>query len=157
MKALITCLILLAFFKSNSQIHKVDSSLKNPLQDKSIIKKDGQITVVGQNEFLSNMPTYYFKEKPKYDTVRVLVAYADTVKDGRLSFVRYGDTKSNEYIMGNAFLWQFVYSVRELGEHITGWGDDGFFKFQVKKHIKYLTEDKKSIPSSWVVLIEKSL
>lgn len=93
----------------------------------------------------------------KYDTVRVLIAYADTgsIKIGFGS--DWGEAIYHDY-QNRILKWEFVYSVRKKVGNSTPFNENGFFgDAPYYQHIKYLTEDKKSIPSSWVVLIEKSL
>lgn len=91
--------------------------------------------------------TTIITSKPKYDTIRVLIAYADT------SWVNH---INDGYEYSGIIQWRLVYSIRMIEESFTFRTRESDFKeyktVTPKTHIKYLTEDKKDIPKSWVII-----
>lgn len=152
----LTAFMLLTFLQSNGQ--------------STTGKADGNVLSATNNNNIKPLriaydPTdgldisYPIQIGPKYDTVRVLIAYADTTFLSGVTYHAYRDTDKNITIgIGTNHIpiifWSFVYSVREKGVPLNRcFGCSEL----VPRHIKYLTEDKKPIPSTWVELWSKDL
>ncbi len=188
MKTILSCLMLLAFLISNGQetqywkgkVPADDSVLivntNKALQEMKVtgkvnyapltvtaVSSPRQLSVTGNYNPIGTLYVtgYVSTSKPKYDTVRVLVAYADTTEQQMWRITGFENWSAKYIEVPRSLHWSFVYSIREFidGGYVTGsrLRNATYQVNWIPKNIKYLTEDKKDIPRSWVVLIEKSL
>ncbi len=194
MKTLITILLFLFFLQSNGQ---ESQHWKKYLKEGKLSQTEYADLVHGDSVLKGQHPTVKlgvvvrsfsgtvaYSPNQKYDTVRVLIAYADTAKQKTWVGQRFMSHKeagcdsiaNPNHLYYHAITtykdipifplltWSFVYIVREICGHCPGGSVINYPGFTTAigqlgtaKHLKYLTEDKKDIPKSWVILIEKPL
>lgn len=153
MKILLSCLILLATIQSNAHNKTHKENIKvigedGKVRSEIITVADGPDTTFGSADIsLSTISR-------KYDTVRVLIVYADTSVG--MFVTNFYDGRAYSFptsINNKPLYWSFGYDVREIGDGYWGYSTATGEKWMPSfKHKKYITENKEDIPKSWIVL-----
>ena len=146
MKTLILSAFMLLALQSSAQ---KDTGIFNKIIQKPFVMYGTSILIDSGIGFIN--PVY--SANKVYDTIRVLITYADTVKDSYIG--RKFD--SRKYPINENLKWAFAFKVgRIYGDYIEYSGFLGCPRYTTPyfHRIKYITKDKKDIPKSWVLFQE---